>query len=217
MKDSLFVLTRFLKSESEECFWVFVIPDLTHVFRRYRFLLRKSDQDDGYQRLSVNGTRGILTLRGKRSVEEYNVDNGEFVRSFGEGILKGACDITVANDDQVLVLDRDDFSVHVFSRQGDHLNKFKLHGANGYNHPKIVFHLAGEHVVVADSGKESYLLHVELFTKDGELLHSAQIRFKEITYPFAGVAVTPEGRIALLAGDEVLIYTSPDAVVSHLF
>ena len=41
--------------------------------------------------------------------------NGSFVRSFGEGTLKGANDITATNDGCVMVVEKNDSFVHTFS------------------------------------------------------------------------------------------------------
>lgn len=43
--------------------------------------------------------------------EEHDND-GEFVCSFGEGILKNLWDIRVANDGRVMVVDTEDSCVH---------------------------------------------------------------------------------------------------------
>ena len=70
-------------------------------------------------------------------------------------------------------MDWGDSCVHIFSEQGDHLNKFKLQGR--YSAPRIAFHRAGTHVVVASVEEERGLLHVEIYTKDGEFVRSTQI------------------------------------------
>ena len=71
-----------------------------------------------------------------------------------------------------------------------------------YSFPRIAFHRASEHVVVACKKGEKDLLHVEIYTKDGEFVHSAQIHAHELkTVDFIhGVTVTTEGRIAVSCG-----------------
>ena len=76
----------------------------------------------------------------------YDTD-GRFVRSFGEETLKCAWDITAANDGRVMVVERDGSCVHIFSEDGDYLEKFKLQGRDFYL--SIAFHRASEHVVMA--------------------------------------------------------------------
>ena len=138
--------------------------------------------------------RDEVVLKSGNVVDVYETD-GQFVYSFGKDILKYAYDITAANDGRVIVVDREDCCVHIFSEHGDHLNKFKLQGC--YFDPKIAFHRASEHVVVAsvDLGKD--LLHVEIYTKDGEFVRSTQIH-EERVFCLRGITVTTEGRIAVV-------------------
>ena len=118
---------------------------------------------------------------------------GQFVCSFGERKLKDARDITAANDGRVMVVDRGDSSVHIFSERGDHLNKFTLQGA--YSFPKTAFYRPSEHVVVSSIENEKNLLHVEIYTKDGEFVRSTQIHQEGID-DLQGLTVTTEGTIA---------------------
>lgn len=111
------------------------------------------------------------------SVAVYDT-NGSFVRSFGEGTLKGASDITATNYGRVMVVATNGCCVHIFREDGIHLNKFELQGR--YWSPTIAFHRAWEHVVIAYV-KDTFVdhlqnpLHVETFTKDGEFVSSTQI------------------------------------------
>ncbi|XP_078378086.1 uncharacterized protein LOC144661260 [Oculina patagonica] len=159
--------------------------------------------DRHWGRLTVTDSGKVLVLRVDNVVDVHESD-GQFVCSFGEGILKDAWDITAANDGRVMVLDRDDFCVHIFSEHGDHLNKFKLQGS--YWYPRIAFHRASEHVVLA--GRERWikdLLQVEVFTKDGEFVRSTQIH-QERTDLLRGITVTTEGRIAVACvAEKVLV------------
>ena len=129
-------------------------------------------------------------------VEEYDI-NGELVRSFGEGILDYVTDVTVANDGRVMVVDRRDCCVHIFSEHGDHLNKFKLQ-RNDCFYANITFHRTGEHVVIAGARKEKELLQVEIYSKDGEFVRSVEIQIDGIDF-VTGITVTTEGRIAVVA------------------
>lgn len=99
----------------------------------------------------------------------YETD-GRFVRSFGEGLLKCASDITAASDGRVMVVDNFDYHVHIFSEHGHHLNKFKLEGCHSF--PKIAFHPASEYVVVADVEQGNGQLQVQIYNKDGEFVRS---------------------------------------------
>ncbi len=138
---------------------------------------------------------GKVLVSNKNVVDVYETD-GQFVREFGKGILKNVQDITAANDGHVVVVDRYD-NVHIFSEHGDHLNKFKVQGY--YHTPRIAFHRASEHIVVA--GKDKNILHVEIYTKDGEFTRSLPIYEKQTgIFVIGRITVTTEGRIAVAHG-----------------
>ena len=108
----------------------------------------------------------ILVVRSSLQVHDKN---GDFVHSFGEGILKSernqaAC-ITAVNGDRVMVL-CDNFIVHVFSEAGDHISQFSLKESMPYFPRSIAFHRSTQHVVVlsTDSSRIRMLL---VYTKDG--------------------------------------------------
>ncbi|XP_022810039.1 uncharacterized protein LOC111347047 [Stylophora pistillata] len=138
----------------------------------------------------------IMTGGMEPKVEEYDT-NGKFVRSFGKGILVSAWDFTVATDGHVMVVDRDDSCVHIFSEHGEHLNKFKLQRNDCY-YTSIAFHRTGEHVVIAGAREEKKLLQVEIYSKDGEFVRSCvEIQIDE-SFSVIGITVTTEGRIAVV-------------------
>ena len=156
--------------------------------------MRGGDWDS---RLTVTDSGKVLLLSGWCDVlSVYNTD-GEFVREFGKDILKDARDITAANDGRVMVLDWGwgEYGVHIFNEHGDHLSKFKLQGC--YSCPRIAFHRASEHVVVAGIQGEKDLLHVDIYPKDGEFVRGTQIHEEGIG-DLQGITVTTEGRIAVV-------------------
>ena len=108
--------------------------------------------------------------------------------------MKDGCDITAANDGRVMVVKWDD-CVHIFSEDGDYLDKFKLQGR--YYDPRIAFHQLSGHVVIAGKKKEEPGLVVEIFTKDGEFVRSTQIHEEQFDW-ITGMTVTRDGRIAVL-------------------
>ena len=148
----------------------------------------------GGWRLTVTDSGKVLVLSYDDVVSVYEAD-GQFVREFGKDILKRAWNITAANDGRVMVVDWRESGVHIFSEHGDHLSKFKLQGC--YSRPRIAFHRASEHVVVADIEQEKDLLHVDIYTKDGEFVRGTHIQEKGIYY-LRGITVTTEGRIAVV-------------------
>ena len=154
-------------------------------------------------RLTVTNSKVLVlsgSVLGRSSVAVYDTD-GLYVRSFGEGTLKDACDITAANDGRVMVVDwigDDDSCVRIFSEDGDYLDKFKLQERlYGYCSPSIAFHQLTESVVIAFMNEELVVV-VEIFTKDGEFVRSTQIH-EERLHDIIGMTVTRDGRIALLS------------------
>ena len=205
VNDNIFVLTQLMKPEPVS-WWIYELTktaDLHHMFR-----LRKDGMAIGYARLSVRDTGKVLALRAlSGGVEEYD-SNGEFVRSFGGEILKCARDITVANDGRVLVLDidhdslrsvsdKENYLVHIFSEHGDYLNKFKLH-RNNVCDPKITFHPASGHVVVAGTEREIDLVQVTIYSKDGKFVRSVKIQNSHDFNDIRGITLKNDGTIAVI-------------------
>ena len=198
MSDNIFVLTRLEKPGSELSFWVYKLTktaDLHHKFR-----LRG---EDWYRGLSVSDKGNVVTLRDYTVVEEYNTD-GEFVRSFGQGIIMSALAVIVTNDGRTMVANRFDHCVHIFSESGDYLDKFKLQRID-YDYTSITFHRAGEQVVVA-SIREDKPLQVEIYSKDGEFVYCAEIAIDGGIRFVTGITMTTKGRIACVVDDKVFIF-----------
>ena len=192
MNDNIFVLTKPRGPETERAIWIKLkTADLQH-----KFFLREMDGGRWYRdKLSVSDTGRVVVLRNPKgyfAVEIYETD-GEFVCSFGEKIFNIAVDITTVSDGRVMVADHR--CVHIFSEHGDHLNKFDLQGSCWY--PNIAFHRASERVVVAGVEEDKELLHVQIYSKDGEFVRTTQIHVKEI-FLLRGITVTTEGRIAVV-------------------
>ena len=187
-KDNIYVLVRCKKKTGSE--------DVVYKFSNTADLHHKFPVSGGdWGRLTVTNSK-VLVLS-MSSVDVYDTD-GLYVRSFGEGTLEFADDITAANDGRVMVVDWDwdvdDSCVHIFSEDGDYLDKLKLQGR-----PKIAFHQLTESVVIAVM-KEGLVVGVEIFTKDGEFVRSTQIQEERIDY-ITRMTVTRDGRIAVLLRD----------------
>ena len=134
------------------------------------------------------------SLEGNDEIDVYETD-GQLIRSFGGGLFIEASDITAGNDGCVMVVDAYDYHVHVFSEDGDHLRKFKLEEC--YSRPRIEFHQASEHFVVADVEKGQSRLHVLIYTKNGEFVQITQIHVESIiNKSLRGLTVTTDGHIA---------------------
>ena len=192
MNDNIYVLAELKKPGTERTCCVYKFSKTAEL--HHKFLLREGVWGSAWGRLSVSDGGKVLLLR-SREVNEYETD-GQFVRSFGEGILENAFDITAANDGRVMVMDICDSCVHIFSEDGDYHNKFKLQ--RDYLLPRIAFHRASEHVVVAGTERNNNnLLHVGIYTKDGEFVRSTQIHEEGVEY-VTGITMTTEGRIAVV-------------------
>ena len=182
MSDNIFVLTILEKLERGESYWVYKLTktaDLHHKFR-----LRG---EGWYNGLSVSDKGKVVTLRKWHAVEEYNTD-GEFVRSFGQGIISSAFSVIVTNDGRVMVADQVDHCVHILGESGDYLDKFKLQRID-YDVTSITFHRAGEQVVVA-SIREGKPLQVEIYSKDGEFVYCAKIAIDGEIFSVRGITMT---------------------------
>ena len=198
MSDNIFVLIELEKPGSELSYWVYKLTktaDLHHKFR-----LRG---EGWYRGLSVSDEGKVVTLSDWNAVVEYNTD-GEFVRSFGEGIIRSAMDVIVTNDGRAMVTDQGDHCVHIFGESGDYLDKFKLQRID-YDDTRITFHRAGEQVVVAGTrvGKP---LQVEIYSKDGEFVYCAEIAIDGGIRFVTGITMTSKGRIACVVDCKVFIF-----------
>ena len=194
MSDNIFVLTRLEEPESKLSHWVYKLTktaDLHHKFR-----LRG---EGWYWGLSVSDKGEVVTLGGWNTVEEYNTD-GEFVCSFGHGIIRSAFAVIVINDGRAMVADQGDHCVHIFGESGDYLDKFKLQRID-YDYRSITFHRAGEQVVVAGT-REGKPLQVEIYSKDGEFVYCAEIAIDGGIRFVRGITMTTKGRIACVARDD---------------
>ncbi|XP_078378084.1 uncharacterized protein LOC144661258 [Oculina patagonica] len=197
MNDNIYVLVRLEKPGARYENVVYEFNNTADLHHKFPV---RGEWDWG--RLTVTDSGKVLVLRYDDVVDVHETD-GQFVRSFGEGILKGAWDITAANDGRVMVLDRRDDCVHIFSEHGDHLNKFKLQGS--YWRPRIAFHRASGHVVVAGKERGKDHLLVDVYTKDGEFVRSTQIHEERIGVFIEAITVTTEGRIAVACEKKVLV------------
>ena len=108
--------------------------------------------------------------------------------------MGGASDITAANDGRVMLVDWHDSCVHIFSEDGDYLDKFGFH-CDGF--PRIEFHQLTESVVIAVKKKE-LVVDVKIFTKDGEFVRSSTQTHEGRVRYIKGMTVTRDGRIAVL-------------------
>ena len=192
MNENIYVLVQ--ETSGEYPFWIFKFNKTAD--HHHQFRVRRMDHKFERCELSVSDSGTVMVLKNwsktHHIVDVYETD-GQFVCSFGEQILTNPCDITTVSDGRVMVVQG--LCVHIFSEQGDHLNTFDLQIS--MVHSRIAFHRASQHVVVV--GGEDYdtdILHIEIYTKDGEFVRSTSINMGQYL-PLLGMAVTTEGRIAV--------------------
>ena len=195
MNDNIYVLVQEISGEYP--FWIFKFNKTAD--HHHKFRVRTKDHKFERCELSVSDSGTVIVLWGNWSeahiVDVYETD-GQFVCSFGEQILTNPCDITTVSDGRVMVVQGYPSRVHILSEQGDHLNTFDLQISMAFS--KIAFQRASQHVVVV--GDKDYnldILHIEIYTKDGEFVRSTPVNMGQ-SYFLIGMAVTTDDRIALV-------------------
>ena len=194
VENNTYVLVRLKKcgteqrDEYEREVWVF--QDGSAELQR-KFAVRKGYQ--GWGKLAVCSRR-VLVLRKSDSavVDVYDLQ-GKFVRSLGDWMFKYATDITAAQSDRVMIVDRGKSCVRCFNTEGQELFSFDINIEADYYY-RVSCHPAGEHVVVAGHEREAGHPVVAIFTKEGDLLRKIQLDENKVRW-FGGVAVSMEGLV----------------------
>ena len=198
MNDNIYVL---VEESRMGPYWIFKFNKTAD--QHHKFRVERISFDFELCKLSVSDSGKVVVLKGDSSKNHWIVDvyetNGQLVCSFGQQILSYPCDITTVSDGRVMVLqERGPSVVHIFSEQGDHLNKFCLE--RSLFSPKIAFHRESQQVAVVGVEKSySDKLYIETYTKDGEFVRSIPIHVGESISSLQGIAVTTEGCIAVAA------------------
>ena len=194
MNDNIYVLVR--ENINKCSYWIFKFNKTAD--HHHKFRVRTMGYKFDWCELSVSDSGTVMVLKINLSqahiVDVYETD-GQFLCSFGEQILTNARDIITVSDGRVMVVQGYSSRVDIFSEQGDHLNTFDLQISMVYS--RIAFHRASQHVVVV-GGKDygTDILHIEIYTKDGEFVRSTPVNMGQ-SYSLTGMAVTTEGRIAV--------------------
>ena len=208
MNDNIYVLVEGISDEDQR--WIFKFNKTAD--HHHNFRVRTMGDKFRWYELSVSDSGTVMVLKSNwrkthNIVDVYETD-GQFVCSFGEQILTNPCDITTVSDGRVMVVQGDPSRVHILSEQGDHLNTFDLQISMAFS--KIAFQRKSQHVVVVgDKDYNSDILHIEIYTKDGEFVRSTPVNMGQ-SYFLIGMAVTTEDRIALVTwldglGQKVII------------
>ena len=194
MNDNIYVLVEGISGEVSH--WIFNFNKTAD--HHHNFCIRTMGYKFDSFKLSVSDSGTVMVLKEIWSeahiVDVYETD-GLFVCSFGEQILTNPSDITTVSDGRVMVVQEHPSRVDIFSEQGDHLNTFDLQISMVYS--RIAFHRASQHVVVVGcKDNDTDILHIEIYTKDGEFVRSTSVNMGQ-SYTLMRMAVTTEGRIAV--------------------
>ena len=198
MNDNIYVLVS--EESGMGSYWIFKFNKTADP--HHKFCVERMGFDYGLCKLSVSDSGKAVVLKGNRSKEYGIVDvyetDGQLVCSFGKQILSYPCDITTVSDNRVMVVqDWRSGVVHIFSEQGDHLNKFRLQ--RFIVSPKIVFHRESQQVAVVSTVQFcSDGLYIDIYTKDVEFLRSISIHKEKSFSSLQGIAVTTGGCIAVV-------------------
>ena len=196
--DNIYVLVR--EEGRENPHWIFKRNKTTDQHHRFRVRTMRIDLD--VCKLSVSDNDKVVVLRGDQRRGYYIVDvyktDGQFYCSFGGEILKKPCEITTATNGRVMVMEKlDQTYVHIFSERGNLLNKFHLQSS--LSSPKIAFHRESQQVVVVGSKEHNSVFCIEIHIRDNNFERSTLIPMEE-SFTLYGIAVTTEGRIAVVTG-----------------
>ena len=211
--DNFYVLVKLWKRNDPEFeFAVYVFNNNGEV--HHHFPVKEDEDSNICPAMIVDSKRKVVIMR-KRLIEpeSYVFDvyenDGQFVRSFGEGLLRCVADLALATEDRVIVLDEADrVHVHMFSEHGDHLSKFPIWTSFIPHQYRIAFHYSSEHVVVAVALVGCVTLRI--YTKEGEFVRTQKhvnANLGSLFSQLRGMIVTTEGNVALLsdAPSKVLI------------
>ena len=201
MNDNFYVLVRLCKPDYSE------VKSVVYMFNNngelhHQFPVKRDEDRYNFTAMIVNSKRKVVIMGEGRfigCVLHVYENDGQFVRSFGEVLLRTVLDLALGSDDRVIVLDGD-FYLHMFSQHGDHLSKFKLpYCPLDTITRRIAFHHSSERVVVADVKVDYDYAYLHIYTKDGELVRSTKIHIRGIIPSLRGMIVTTEGHVALLS------------------
>ena len=197
MNDNIYVLVS--EKSRLGSYWIFKFNKTAD--QHHKFRVEGMSFDFDLCELSVSDSGKVLVLKGERRKEYGIVDvyetNGQLVCSFGQQIVSYPSDITTVSDGRVMVVENwSSTVVHIFSEQGDHLNKFCLQ--RSVVSPKIAFHRESQQVALVDTDNFSHKLYIEIYTKDGEFVRSTSIHTGGLVPYLQEIAVTTEGCIAIV-------------------
>ena len=144
--------------------------------------------------IAVHNNKVYVADSGNSHIAVFQTD-GQFCFTFGSEEFEGILDISISADDHVLISNWSNEAVHIFTLDGEYINKF---GRQGYyktplNYPYCLTTGSNGCTLVA----EYYNHRVSVFDKQGALVHTfgskgtAAGQFQYIE----GIAISPNGKI----------------------
>lgn len=147
-----------------------VVDSLRHVKvfdSNGKFVFRfdpRNDDAHTRDRLTVSG-RKMLLLDNIVDVHELT---GDFVCSFGRGVLNSTTGITATCDGRIMIVDPGDSCVHLFTVEGQQLVRFNYNKIKGDCYYRIACHPIGQHIVLTAKKRKTDRLALAVYTVDGE-------------------------------------------------
>lgn len=139
----------------------------------------------------------------------YN-QNGGFVGSFGEGILKKVIDIIVFINGCIMIVDKGELCVYLFIEEGEFMIKFNISSVVDL-YCRIVWYLVGEYVVIVIKELGRFDVSLLVYNKDGEFFCSIKLEDRDIM--LEGVIVIVEGYIVVVV---VNLYCNGNVVIVQI-
>ena len=188
----IFLLVTLMKPGAEE--WKMEVQVFNNTADlQHKFPVRRG----AWGRLTVSSGKQcgkILLLRRDDLLDVYE-PSGELVCSFGEGVFKGAADITATCDGRVMIVDSKDGSLCIFDVEGHQLGKFNIKYDRDF-YRRIACHPASD-VVLAGVEPETNRLTLATYTVNGEFVRRIQLDERVLLHLLNGITVTVQGHIAV--------------------
>lgn len=184
-----YIATSYTDSE------VFVLEKwLVHVFNESANLERTFSVGEESTSARITASCDKVFILRDYSVVDVYLKSGDRVRSFGEGIIKSAPDLTASKDGYIMVVDSGQHCVHKFTVDGQLLKTFQAIG-QGETYYGITCDAAGEHVIVSGVEGKTFPI-IDVYSTSGDFVQRIQLDEGKVSFP-GGIAVTLGGHIAI--------------------
>ena len=189
--------------DGENC--LYVVDSGNHRIVKFdidsNYLLQFSTKGSGNRQFSdpsgiaIHDDKVYVADSGNCHIAVFKTDAGQFCFTFGSEEFGGVLDVSISPDNHVLVSNWSDEAVHVFTLDGECINKF---GKRGYyktplNYPYCLTTESNGYTLIA----EYYNHRLSVFDKEGALVHSLGSKgsaLGQFQY-IEGIGVSPNGKI----------------------